>query len=244
MKLMFLDESGDHNLDPKKVQPLYPLFVLVGCIFDEIYYKQHFVSKFNKFKKKFFGNDNILLHTLELTRPHRSKDKRYLKIRDKEFRILFYTALNKLIEETEFILVTCVIKKVQHVTEYGLEALDPYLLSFDDLLNQFIKHLKSKQRGRILAERRNDNLDNQLELAWLNTKISGTAKVKATTIKNKIEDLTLILKTSNEPGNQLADLIANPIGRHVLNIPRKIGHEVNFVILEKKLGAKLTIFPK
>lgn len=241
---MFIDESGDHNLDPKKVQSSYPIFILAGCVFDEEYYKERFTPRFNEFKKEFFGNDDLTLHMLELTRPHRSKDKRYLKLREHEFRIKFYAALNKLIFETDFTLIACVIKKVDHVTKYGLEALDPYLLSFDRLLNKMIHGLKEDQKAKLIAEKRNDNLDNQLELAWLNAKISGTAKVQATILKDKIEDLRMIPKSANEPGIQLADLVASPIGRHILNIQRKLGHEIAFEVLEKKLGSKLTILPK
>ncbi|HCB35264.1 MAG TPA: DUF3800 domain-containing protein, partial [Candidatus Taylorbacteria bacterium] len=36
MKVMFLDESGDHSLD--KIDASYPMFVLAGCIFDFEYY--------------------------------------------------------------------------------------------------------------------------------------------------------------------------------------------------------------
>lgn len=244
MKIMFIDESGDHNLNPKKVQSTYPLFVLAGCIFEETYYKEQFVSKFNAFKKDFFDSDDIILHMVELTRPHQSKDKRYLKLRGPKFRIKFYTALNKFIAETEFSLAASVIKKVEHVTKYGLEGLDPYLLSFDNLLSRFIQNLKPDQKGKIIAERRDDILDNQLELAWLNSKINGTSTVRASAIKEKIEDLRLAPKSLNEPGIQLADLVANPIGRHILKISRKPCHEVDFEVLEKKIGAQLTVIPK
>ncbi len=244
MKVMFIDESGDHNLDPNKVQPTYPLFILAGCIFEEKYYKEELVPKFNSFKKEFFGSDDIILHMVELTRPHQSKDKRYLKLREPEFRIKFYTALNKLIKEIEFVLTACVIKKVDHVTKYGLEALDPYLLSFNVLLDQFIRQLEENEQGKIIAEKRNDNLDNQLELAWLNLKINGTENVKGSEIKERVDNLYMAPKSSNEVGLQIADLVANPIGRNLLNIPRKLGHEVDFEALQSKLEEALSISPK
>ena len=54
MKIMFIDESGDHNLDPQKVQSSYPIFVLGGCIFEEKYYKEIFIPRFNALKKGVF----------------------------------------------------------------------------------------------------------------------------------------------------------------------------------------------
>ena len=40
MKIMFLDESGDHNLE--KIDQQYPVFVLAGAIFDNSYYFSNF----------------------------------------------------------------------------------------------------------------------------------------------------------------------------------------------------------
>jgi len=251
MKLMFLDESGHHNLDPQKIDPTYPIFVLVGCIFDEKYYQEDVIKKFNEFKKSFFSSEDIILHTLEMTRPLKTKERRYDKLSDPDFRVKFYQALNTLLEEIEFTLVACVIKKPAHLEKYGVSALDPYLLSFDILLNEFVLSLPKGERGKIIAERRNSVLDNQLELAWLNTKINGTEKVKGSDIKEKIESLSMTPKSANEIGLQIADLVATPIGRHILEIPRKPGHGVEYVVLEKKFRKRrkhassgLTILPK
>ncbi len=52
MKVMFIDESGHHNLDPDKIDPKYPIFVLCGAIFDEKYYQDKVINKFNGLKKK------------------------------------------------------------------------------------------------------------------------------------------------------------------------------------------------
>jgi len=164
MKLMFIDEFGDHNLDPKKIDKTYPVFVLAGCVFDEDYYNNTFVPAFNSFKKALFGRDDICLHTLEMSRPEKSKDKRFLLFRDKHFRAKFYEELNKLMKNTEFTLIACTILKSRYVARYGLSALDPYLLSFDNLVNRLIYDLK-KNRGKIFAEKRLDNLDQQLEIA-------------------------------------------------------------------------------
>lgn len=252
MKLMFLDESGDHNLDPKKIDPTYPVFVLTGCIFDEEYYNQEVVKRIEEIKVSFFGSKDIIFHTLEMIRPSKNKEKKFLKLIDKEFRIRFYTELNKLLEKFDFKLVACAIKKQDHFEKYGVSSLDPYLLSFDNLLNRFIFELNFREKGKIIAERRNSILDNQLELAWLNTKISGTKFIQGAEIKEKVENLHMIPKSSNEAGLQIADLVASPIGRKIIGIRRKVGHEVDFEVLKKKFCNKngrilnygLTILPK
>ncbi len=247
---MFIDESGDHNLDPEKVDKTYSLFVLCGVVFDEAKYIE-FKSKFNVFKVRHFGSDDICLHTLEMVRPRKSKDVRFLQFLDPEFRKKFYKELGELIKVTDFKIVACVIKKDKYFLKYNLRALDPYLLSFDNLLNRLVFDLKNGEKGKIFAERRDDILDNQLDLAWLNLKISGTKKVKPSEIKDRIEDLKLIAKKTNEPGLQLADLLASPIGRKVLDKKKRVGNELELEIIESKfrnknniiLGYGLTILP-
>ena len=54
MKILFIDESGDHNLDPKKVDESYPIFVLAGCIFDQEYYEKIVVPSFKILNPIFF----------------------------------------------------------------------------------------------------------------------------------------------------------------------------------------------
>lgn len=252
MKLMYIDESGDHNLDPKKIDKSYPIFVLAGCVLEEDYYNSTFVPKFNAFKKDLFGDSNLCLHTLEMSRPEKSKDKRYLLFRNKKFRAKFYLELNKLIKNTEFTLISCSILKTNYLSKYGLSALDPYLLSFDNLVNRLVFDLKNN-KGKIFAEKRHDNLDQQLEIAWLNIKVSGTNKAKPAEIKEKIENLQLIDKKTNDAGLQLADLVANPIGRHVLKMKDKpVGNEIDYSIIKSKFRNKngviesygLTILPQ
>lgn len=246
MKVMFIDESGHHNLDPETSDPNYPIFVLCGCIFDEKYYLEEVVKKFNQLKEKFFGSNEIILHTLEMTRPSKYKDNRFAKLINADFRKGFYKALNEFLKEIEFILVSCVIKKPAHLEKYGAEALDPYLLSFNVLLDEFISELPDDNQAKIVAEKRNDILDNQLELAWLNLKINGTENVKGSEIKERIENLYMTLKSTNEAGLQITDLVANPIGRYMLDIKKsEPGHEIDYSILEKKFRSTgLVILPK
>lgn len=251
MQIMFMDESGDHNLDPVKVDKTYPLFVLCGVIFDEEYYNNSFKQTFNTFKAKHFGSDSICLHTLEMVRPRKSKDARFLKFLDPEFRKIFYQELGELINQSSFKIIACVIRKDDHFLKYNLQALDPYLLSFDNLLNRLIFDLKNSEKGKIFGEKRNDLLDNQLELAWLNVKISGTRKVKPSEIKEKIDELRLIDKKVNEPGLQLADLLASPVGRKVMKKAKREGNEIDFQPIKDKFrnkngvirGYGLTIVP-
>lgn len=210
MKILFLDESGDHDLI--NIDPGYPIFTLAGCIMDFQYDEKVFTPALDKFKKDFFGSSKLVLHLAEYTRD----GKGYEKLRDKNSREQFYTGLNKIIKETEFDLVSCIVDKIEHVKHYK-NAIDPYLLSLEVILERFILSLKeSKEKGIVIAESRGTQLDNQLNLAFLDLKISGTRFLRPTDVVENIVDFRIKKKEENIAGLQLVDSVITPIGRKYL----------------------------
>lgn len=209
--VLFLDESGDHDLI--RIDPEYPIFVLAGCIMDSQYEAKVLTSALNRFKESFFGNNEIVLHLAEYTRDGEG----YEKLRDKDLRGEFYAGLNKIIKDTEFCLVACIIDKNEHIKHYK-NAIDPYLLSLEVIVERFIMFLKEKkEKGVIIAESRGPQLDNQLNLAFLDLKISGTRFLRPIDIMENITDFRIRKKGENISGLQLVDSIITPIGRRYLN---------------------------
>lgn len=84
MKVMFLDESGDHNLSV--IDPQYPLFVLGGVIVDKEYAEGKLDREVRQFKRDLFGRDDIILHTADLTRNRNGfewmKEQAFLQLAD------------------------------------------------------------------------------------------------------------------------------------------------------------------
>lgn len=221
MKILFLDESGDHNLSV--IDPDYPLFVLGGVIVDQYYAETVLEQKLNLFKSKVFGTTNIILHTADITRNRNG----FEKLISPEFRLFFYSELNRLMSEIEYQVVACVVKKEKHLSQYGVAALDPYLLSLDILVERLGFEVgRQGVSGLIVAEKRDPTLDNQLDLAWLNLKISGTKYLSATDIQRRVSGLNLRAKSENIAGLQLADLVVSPIGRHVLGKTDKEDYKI------------------
>jgi Protein of unknown function (DUF3800) len=66
VKVLFLDESGDHNLSA--IDPQYPLFVLGGVIVDQDYADGELTEHLNAFKQALFGRTDMVLHTADLVR--------------------------------------------------------------------------------------------------------------------------------------------------------------------------------
>ncbi|MCX5899248.1 MAG: DUF3800 domain-containing protein, partial [Proteobacteria bacterium] len=199
MKVLFMDESGDHNL--RIIDPQYPLFVLGGIIIDKEYAENEMTERLNDFKHDFFGRTDIILHTADITRNRNG----FERIKDRDFRDRFYDELNLLMKDLQYQVIACVIRKDKHLSRYGVAALDPYLLSLDILVERFCLEVGDVEGGGlIVAERRGTTLDHELELAFMNLKIQGTRYLKAMQIEKRILALNLRDKASNLAGLQLA----------------------------------------
>lgn len=244
MKVLFLDESGDHNLG--KIDPQYPLFVLGGVIVDKGYAEGVLTEAFREFKQRLFGREDLILHTADITRNRNG----FERLKDREFRERFYAELNSLLRSLGFKVVACAIRKEDHLVRYGVAALDPYVLSLDIPAERFCMEVGNIENGGVIvAECRDATLDRQLEIAWLNLKIQGTRFMQAKAIDHRISALNLRPKSQNLAGLQLADLVVSPIGRYVLGKPTK----EDFRIVESKFrrnhageyeGYGLVVLPK
>ncbi|MCK4394576.1 DUF3800 domain-containing protein [Candidatus Bipolaricaulota bacterium] len=244
MKVLFLDESGDHNLSVIDLQ--YPLFVLGGVIVDKDYAEEELTEAVQEFKRRLFGRDDLILHTADITRNRNG----FEQMKNSAFRRRFYDELNALMRSLHFTVVACAIRKEAHLSRYGVAALDPYLLSLDILIERFCMEIGDVEDGGVIvAERRGPTLDRGLELAWLNLKIQGTQFMQASEIEKRILALNLRPKSDNLAGLQLADLVVTPIGRHLLG---KLVKE-DFRIVESKFrrnregkyeGYGLIVLPK
>jgi len=211
VKVLFLDESGDHNL--AVVDPEYPVFVLGGVIMEQQYAEGRLEEALRDFKRRLFGREDIILHTADITRNRNG----FERMKEGAFRETFYRELNDMLRGLDFKAVACVIRKNDHLARYGVAALDPYMLSLDVLVERFCMDIGDRESGGVIvAERRDPTLDRELDIAWLNLKVQGTRYVRANDIEKRVAGLNLRAKGANIAGLQLADLMVTPIGRKVL----------------------------
>lgn len=216
MKLLFVDESGDHSLSV--IDPQYPIFVLGGIIVEKHYADGELTRQLDDFKQRLFGTTEIVLHTADITRNRNG----FERMKEPAFRERFYADLNVLMATLDYKVVACAIRKDEHLARYGVAALDPYLLSLETLVERFCFAIGTlSDGGVIVAEKRDPTLDQTLELAWLNLKIQGTRYLQGKVIADRIIGLNLRAKQDNIAGLQLADLVVSPIGRHILGKPDK-----------------------
>lgn len=240
--IVFLDESGNHNLDRTKLDNFYNLFVLGAVCFQEPAYEA-FDRAFRTLKVKHFWSDDYIIHTQEITRPNKSKDARSKLFNDPVFRKAFYTDMNELIASSDFSVISCIVEKEKLMQEYVVPA-DPYHFSFENIINRLLR--KSKwEKLDIFPEHRDNAEDRKLEIALLEMKVTGTRFYHGREVADKIRDFRLTGKQENLSGSQLADLLVTPIGRHLLSKVPRPDHEISYEIVKKKIQRHddMTIFP-
>lgn len=131
MKVLFLDESGDHNLSA--IDPQYPVFVLGGVIMDKDYAEGPLTEALTKFKQEFWGSSEIVLHTSDIARNRNG----FESLKDPEFRNRFYFRLNELMRDLPYQVIACAIRKDRHLERYGELAINPYSLRLSVLEERF-----------------------------------------------------------------------------------------------------------
>lgn len=204
--IVFVDESGDHWMATP--DPNYPIFVLAFCLFKKSDYSHVAVPKLIDFKFKHFGHDQIVLHEREIRKS--KGDFSILQI--ESVRAAFQRDTNQLIEDSPFTLVAGVIDKVRLQNNYATPE-NPYHLAMTFGLERIYLHLHNFTPGTVwfVFEERGKKEDADLELQFRRVcETNATGKALPFRIR-------FASKASNSCGLQIADLLARPIGRHVMN---------------------------
>jgi len=202
VKILYLDESGDHSLT--HIDAGYPVFVLGGILVAGDSALVEIERAVAAFKRDFFGDAGIVLHTADITRNRRG----FEGLDDPEIRERFHCRLNTLLNSLDFTVVACVIRKRALLERHGALAVDPYMLSLGIVVERFCFELGgSGPRGRILVERRNERLDRELTVAWDVLRLNGTRYVRPDILRRRIAGLEFATKATGGAGLEIADLV-------------------------------------
>jgi len=246
MKMMFLDESGDHSL--LTIKQDYPVFVLGGVIVEHTYARTIIDERMRELKRRFFGREDVILHTAEIVRW--KNDFAFMK-HDEERRSQFLEALTEMMSDLDYQVIASVIDKPAYAAKYGTDA-DIYQHSLALLVERFCYEIGNVPDGRMIyAETRRPDLDHKLNMTWEGIiKRNGLRYAKASKINKRIIDLVLKDKRTNIAGMQLADLVVSPIGRRMLGKPIRKDWQVVESKFRRRpgstnyLGTGLIILPK
>ena len=199
--IVYVDEAGDHG----SVSREFPVFVLAFCIFRKKEYASRVVPAIHELKFRHLGHDAVVLHEREI----RKATAPFEFLRVPERREAFFLDMNDLIASAPFELIAVVVDKRRQQVESNL-----YRVALDVGLVQVTRYLRASHEERlthVIVESRGKNEDGDLEEAF-----AGLCEPDGTLDGCNL-DLVFASKQHSHCGLQLADLMARPIGRHVIN---------------------------
>ena len=200
--VVYVDESGDHSL--QSIDASFPVFVLAFCVFHKKHYSERILPAVAAIKFRYFGHDNVVLHEAEI----RKQTGPFVILTNRSLRHQFLTELNQIVEESNFILMACVVDK--NSLSKSLNASNPYHLALEDCLlalHSFLREKKQEQlRTHVLVECRGKKEDRELELEFRRICDGKNALNQPLQLEVIFAD-----KKTNSTGLQLVDLVARPI---------------------------------
>lgn len=207
--IVYVDESGDHGL--ASIDEHYPVFVLAYCIFEKATYTREVVPAVQSLKFAHFGHDLIILHEREI----RKAKPPFEFLVNAQRRDRFLSDLSTLIEEAPFTLIaTCIDKR--ELTRRYVYPDNPYHLALAYGLERLWMFLcergQQDARTHVIFERRGRNEDRDLELEF--RQVCAGKNYAGDTFPFEI---IFADKRTNSSGLQFADMVARPIGRHVID---------------------------
>ena len=239
--LVFVDESGDHGLS--SIDPAYPVFVLAFCIFRKSDYARHVLPAVTEFKFRQFSHDQVILHEREI----RKDTGDFSALRDRARKAAFLGELTELVASFDLTIIASAIRKDRLIGLYRYPE-NPYKIALGFGLERvhrwLLKKTSNRTRTPVILECRGAREDDELELEF--RRICSGGNYAGSTLQFEPR---FVSKAANVPGLQIADLIARPIGRHILD-PGQSNRA--FEVIETKLdrspedkvrGWGLKIFP-
>lgn len=229
---LFIDESGDHGL--ARLDPSFPVFLLCGLICsEENYFNMR--DEINKLKNSLWGNKEVILHSRDI----RKHEKEFQIFFDMEKKELFYTELNKIIQQSTYRILASAIDKEKYIKKYGRLSNDVYEVALSFIIERAIFSMDeirvdSKQLD-IIIEKRGKKEDKQLDEHFQRLLARGTGFVTSERLKEINVKIHFRDKKDNINGLQMADLLAYPIARYVMDTKRA---NPAFDVLESKIYTK------
>jgi hypothetical protein len=242
---LYIDECGDQNLET--FNPTFPIFTLCGILVRDDLVPQ-IEEQVRGLKREFWGNRQIILHSRDIRKCQNGFEVLF----DLDVKRRFYESVNRLLgQRGVYVIVSCSILKEPYIRQFG-RFNDVYGQSLSFVLERAIfcvDNQRPDHNGKISAvvERRGKREDKNLLGYYQQLLEKGTYWVTAQRMKNHMDSLDFKWKTEDVAGLQIADLIAYPITRHVLN-PQEVNLaydvlEPNIFIEDGKLMG-LKIYPQ
>jgi len=228
--LVFVDESGDHHLN--KYPKDYPMFVLAFVIISKDEYCDHLLPKFSRLKLNYFPDVSTIFHEREI----RKAEKRFTFLTEAKMRKSFQEDLTALMTEIDYKVAAVAIKKEEGKKQSMLT---------EDLYEIGVKHGLAKLEE--FLKRQNDFNYTTITFESHAYSIDGYRQADEQLYKyfketaHKNFGIEIHIKSAGGLGLQFADMIARPIGIHILR-PEQSNRAWD-IIKKKICPAGLVVLP-
>jgi uncharacterized protein DUF3800 len=161
----YFDESGDHGLD--KIDPIYPIFILCGVVFEISDYLARDLPKFTKLKFDYFGHDYVIFHS----RSIRKQLGPFQILSNSALRNSFLNDVSAFYSASSGTLIAAGIDKRRLKKQY-VDPDDPYDISLLFCLERLFAFLNDQRAARqgtltCIFEKRGEVEDKQLSSHFL-----------------------------------------------------------------------------
>lgn len=214
---LYMDESGDHGLT--QINENFPVFLLCGVLIEERNYPA-LRDSINDVKAEFWGNKQVVFHSRDI----RKHDKEFSILFDLAIKERFYQGINRIITNNSYTVIASAIRKDEYIKRFGRLSNDVYEIALSFIIERAVFFLDRfnvvGKELEIIIEKRGAKEDKKLEEHYQRLLARGTGYVDAARLK--AYNLRIIFKSKRENinGLQLADLVAYPIARYVIDPER------------------------
>lgn len=238
--IVFVDESGDHSLGT--IDPAYPIFVLAFCVMPFAAYNEQIAPAIRRLKFDLFGHDTVILHETDIVR----RRKAFSGLSEGQ-RAQLMEDLGNVIRDADMTIIAIAIDKAKHAAKFKQSA-HVYHLAMQFGLERLQSHMRGLGQEEcsthVVFECRGHKEDVELELAFRRVCDSHNVANERLCFEVVMAD-----KKCNSEGLQISDLVARPIGRHVLNPQQAnrayevIRHKLAAHAIDQVQDRGLTVFP-
>ena len=211
---LFLDECGDPSLST--FNPTFPIFTLCGILVSHDNLKK-IEESIKTLKKELWGEKKIILHSRDI----RKCEKGFEVLFDLEKKRAFYERLNAVLGADTYSIITCSILKEPYIRKYG-RLTDVYALSLSFIMERAVFYMDDVAKNesvqlKTIIEKRGKKEDKALSAFYDALLSKGTYWVTPERIKNYFKEFEMRAKKEDVIGLQIADLVAYPITRYIMD---------------------------
>ncbi len=214
---LYIDECGDHNLSTYDRQ--FPIFTLCGILVP-MNSVNAFQKAIDELKREFWNTTDVILHSRDI----RKCEKCFKLLFDNDVKQRFYERVNEVLtKQGVYVIVCCAVLKERCIAKHGVTA-DIYGTALKYVIQRsiFCVDDANKDGGTIdiIVERRGKRENKALLNYYNRLRFTGMHYVSHERLAEHMGHFGFSEKSENVFGLQVADLVAYPISRHVLNPER------------------------